>query len=646
MARRAYTPQNHRSPVGAASIELIENGEGIQGGKPVSDIDNYWKRKISQQGMSRRRVLGGAATAGLGIGALGLVGCGDDDDEGGDPTTAPGGSGTAAASPSAVQKTTGGVLRAQIPNVFDSTDVHRAFGDPTSWLSNYVLNKIVRYKNPDTGEIEGDLAESYENPDASTLTFKVRKGVKWQNTPVTNGREFTAADIKWHIERQANNVLKDGSPGGMRQNSTYKGVTVATPDDYTVQLKLPSPNAVFIHRLAGYFSTVPNREASEKFEVDHRTLTEEAMPATGPFQLKQWRANKEILFVKNPTHFRQGEPLLDGWIAPLLFEDPNAYRLAFEQKQIEAWSAPDASLTKSVLDANKDKMTESLTGVGNTVFMSLNTNQAPFNGDPRLVKAMYLAFNRRLAISTFHQGLGQVSGPVPWLQEAFAMKPDELVKQPGYRSDYALDAKDAKALWDAAGGPALGEIDIKVPDTWLASWPDTPQFLIQMFNSAFGTSQFKSTKTNYNEEIIPNLFKGTYPNWFGWTSQVNSPDPRSDFFSTFHSTGGTNFNKVNNPALDAPIASALKELDTQKSVGSILEAQKILLENGAYGQAVLYNYISRTALWNYYKSNSKVPASPGKAAQGYNIFAGHLFGSNVWLDKNDPTYQGRPAASI
>ena len=617
----------------------------------MSEIDNYWKRKISSQGMSRRRVLSGAATAGIGVGALGLVGCGDDDDDGGDPTAAPSGSGTTApgASPSAAAatKTKGGVLRAQIPNVFDSTDVHRALGDPTSWLSNYVLNKVVRFKNPDTGEIEGDLAESHEIVDASNLTFKIRKDVKWQNTPITNGRAFNAQDLKWHFERQANNVLLDKTTaGGMRQASLYKGMKIETPDDFTLKLGLATPNAVFITRLAAYFSCVPNREASEKFEADHRTLTEEAMPATGAFQLKQWRANQPIIFERNPTNFRKDEPLLDGWIAPLLFEDPNAYRLAFEQKQVEAWGAPDASLTKSVLDANKETMTEVLSGVGNTVFMSLNTGKAPFNKDPRLVKAMYLAFNRRLAISTFHQALGQVSGPVPWLQEGFAMKPDDLIKQPGYRPDYAADAKEAKALWDAAGGASVGEIDIKVPDTWLASWPDTPQFLITMFNSAFGTTQFKSTKTTYNEEIIPNLARQEFPNWFGWTSQVNSPDPRSDLFSAWHSTSPSNWNKVNNPDLDKAVAAGLQEVDINKSKTSVDAAQKILLENGAYGQMVLYNYISRSAVWNYYKSNVKVPGGPGKPATGFNIFAGHLFGSNVWLDQKDPSYQGRPPATI
>jgi peptide/nickel transport system substrate-binding protein len=613
--------------------------------------NSYWVRQQTSSRLSRRKFMGGAAVAGAGAASLALVGCGDDDDDDDDDGTPAGGSPTTAAgSPTAAsQITRGGIYRAQIPNVFDSVDVHRALGDPSSWLSNYVLNKVVRYKNPDTGEIEGDLAEKFETISPSEYVFTIRKDVKWQNTPVTNGRQLNAQDIKWHFERQAGGVLKDGTATNFPRASTYKGITVETPDDFTVRVKLPAPNGSFLDRLSAYFSTVPNREAMEKFEADHRTLTEEAMPATGSYTLKQWRAGKEILFVKNPTNFRTGEPLLDGWIAPLLFEDPNAYRLAFEQKQIDSgYSSPDASVTKSIIESHKDQMHEVLTGVGNTVFLHLNMNQQ-FK-DVRLVKALHIAFDRRDMIAKFHQSLGQVSGPVTWLQEGFAVKPEDLVKLPGYKTPRDADIAEARALWTAGGGPALGDVDIKIPDTWLANWPDTTQIIPTMLNTVLGVSQFKSTKTTYNEEIIPNLVNGTFPNWFAWTSQVNSPDPRADIRNTYHSKSlppaGGNYQKVNNAQLDTHIDAATNSTDRAKAISSIAEAQKIILENGMFGNVVLYNYISRSAAWNYAHANYKVPFSPGKAAQGYNIFAGHLAGGTVWLDTKDASYQGRPAASI
>ncbi|MEX2228184.1 MAG: ABC transporter substrate-binding protein [Dehalococcoidia bacterium] len=530
-------------------------------------------------------------------------------------------------------------------NVFDSVDVHRAFGDPTSWLSNYVLNKIVRYSNPDTGEIEGDLAETYEAPDAANYVFKIRQDVKWQDTPLTGGRPFTAEDVKWAWERQAAGKLADGTETPFRFQTFYKSLTkIEMPDEFTITAQLAAPNGAFLDRLSAYFSTVPNREAAEKFEVDHRTLDETAMPATGAYTLKQWRSGEEIKFQKNPNNFRKGEPHLDGWIYPILFEDPNAHRVAFEQKQVDGFSSPDPSLTKSIIDAHSTEMWEVLTGVANTVFLHLNMNQQ-FK-DVRLVHALHTAFDRRATIQTFHQGLGQVSGPVTWLQEGYAITPEELVQMDGYRADREADIKVARDLWAAAGGAGLGEIDIKIPDTWLGPWPDTTQVIPTMLNEALGVTQFKSTRTTYNDEIIPNLSNGTFPNWFAWTSQVTGPDPRSGMQQGFHSASTTNFQHVNNPDLDKLLEDALVTTDLPEAVDLSRKAQRIILENGQYGNVVLYNYISRSAGWNYYHPNVKTAPMNGEPGAGYNIFPGHLAPRNVWLDQKDPSFAGRPSITL
>ncbi|MCS7276370.1 MAG: ABC transporter substrate-binding protein [Dehalococcoidia bacterium] len=597
---------------------------------------NYWQR-WSQSRLTRRRFLAGAATLGAGALAYTMVGCRE---------SRP--SGTPAAQETPAGPTRGGVVRAVLlgGNVFDSVDVHRAFGDPTSWLSNYVLNKIVRYKNPDTGEIEGDLAERFEIIDGANYVFHIRRDVYWQDTPITGGRQLTAEDIRWHIERQKAGRLSDGSQASFRHQSFYQQVVrVETPDQFTVRVTLQNPRGTFLDRLANYFSTVPNREATERFEKNHTVITEEAMPATGAFILRRWRSGEEIRFERNPKYFRQGRPYVDGWIYPTgLFEDTNAWRIAFEQKQVDTFYSSDPNLPKSIIDSRPGQMYEVLTGVGNTVFMHLNMNQQ-FK-DVRLVKALHMAFDRRAAIQAFHQGLGQVSGPVPWLQEGFAIPPGDLANLDGYRTNRDEDIRNARQLWQAAGGPALGEINIKVPDTWLAVWPDTVQIIPNMLNQALGVNQFRSTRTSYNEEIIPNLFNGQFPNWFGWTSQVTGPDPRETLFSVFHPSGSQNFQKVNNPELTRLLEAAIAETDYRRAVDLVRQIQRILIDNGQYGNVVLYNYILRTAVWNYFRGALKQPPRPGEPALGYNIFAGHLTADEMWLNSNDPTFQGRANVSL
>jgi ABC-type transport system substrate-binding protein len=610
---------------------------------------SYWARRIS-----RRKLVRGAALGGAGLAGVALIGCGGDDDvtpaPGTTPRTTPAPGTTPTPTPAVAEpeRTRGGVMR----GVFlgnghgDSVDVHRNFADPVSWISNFVLNKVVRYSNPDTGELEGDLAETFETPDAQVYTFKIRPDVKWQDTPLTRGRQLTAEDIKWHWERQQGTTLLDGSTANFRHASFYRQITkIDTPDDLTVVATLTEPNGTFLDRLASYFSMVPNREATERFEADHRTITEEAMPATGAYTLKQWRVERDWTLERNPAYFKKDEVLLDGWIYPYgLFADPAAHRIAFEQKQVDHFGSPDPSLTKAIIEANKGNMWESLSGVANTVFLHLNMNHQ-FK-DIRHAQAVNLAFDRRAIFQAFHQGLGQVSGPVPWLQEGYALRPEELVQLDGYRPNRDEDTQKARQLWDAANGAALGQIDIKTEASWQGVWPDTPQVMPDMLNQALGVRQFISTRATYDEDIIPNLANGNFPNWFAWTSAVTGPDPRAGLFNTFHSEGQGNFQKVNNPDLDRLLGRAMLTADYEEGVDLVRQAQRIMLDKGQYGNVVLYNYISRGAGWNYFHGNSKVAPTDAEPGQGYNISAGHLAPEKVWIDPNDPSYQGRTRVTL
>jgi len=209
-----------------------------------------------------------------------------------------------------------------------------------------------------------------------------------------------------------------------------------------------------------------------------------------------------------------------------------------------------------------------------------------------------------------------------------------------------VDIEIALELWAAADGASLGEIDIKIPDTWLGPWPDTTLVIPKMLNEALGVDQFKSTRTTYNEKIIPNLANGTFSNWFAWTSQVSGPDPRAGMHTALHSEGSTNFQGVNNPELDKLLDTALLTSDYEEAVDLNRQAQRIVLANGQYGSVVPYNYISRSAVWSYFKGVAKVAPADGVPGQGYNIFAGHLAAGLWWLDQQDSSFQGRPQVTL
>ena len=49
--------------------------------------------------------------------------------------------------------------------------------------------------------MKGHLAESWEMPDDTTIIFHIRKGVNWHDKAPMNGRELTAQDIEYGMQR-------------------------------------------------------------------------------------------------------------------------------------------------------------------------------------------------------------------------------------------------------------------------------------------------------------------------------------------------------------------------------------------------------------------------------------------------------------
>jgi len=85
--------------------------------------------------------------------------------------------------------------------------------------------------------LTGELAESWEMPDDETIIFHIRKGVHFWDKYPANGREFTAEDAAWEIERQWT------APRGFLRITNKPGdalISAKALDKYTLELKVPA----------------------------------------------------------------------------------------------------------------------------------------------------------------------------------------------------------------------------------------------------------------------------------------------------------------------------------------------------------------------------------------------------------------------
>ncbi len=646
---------------------------------------SYWQR-ISRKRISRRGILRASARAGVGAAGLALVGCGDDDDDsatqgqqqqtpamaqqgqmqrqGGQQQVEDQANGQAQQAmqqeqpgdddqggqqqvdPSA--KKYGGYLIEQSANVYETYDAQRTVASPVLQVLARVQSKLLRFSNPDTGELVGDLAETWETPDSTTVILHLRDGVKWHSEgPGANhpaaapGRDLTPQDIVWNIDRQRTKMLANGEEAANFGRSAYWGsVASINTGDRSVNLGLVEPDATFVQGFANEYNLINQPELVGGTEDQYTEVDSSKVIGTGPNILTRWDPGEGISAVKNPHFYgNPAKPYLDGWVWVQTFQDPNAYRIAFEQKQVDSMTDPDPNTILAIHDNLIDETYLTYQGVANTVAIFTPSNKPPWN-DLRLTRAIDLATNRRQLIQQLHNGLGRVSGPVTWMQESWAIPQEDLETTPGYRIDRDADVEEARALWNAAGGPDIGQIDWVTSELWAsrAAWSATPGIIAEMFNQAFDTDQFNGITKPYLE-IIPSWNARDFDPFFSWIPNVEIPDARADMISAFTTGAGANYWEVSDPYIDETLTAAKQELDYETAYQMVRDVQEYVMERGQFGRSICYNYIFPWIGYNYNKIETK------SDQEGWNFLAVSLQAMEHYLDLDDPSASDRRAGT-
>jgi peptide/nickel transport system substrate-binding protein len=186
-------------------------------------------------------------------------------------------------------------------------------------LTRTIANELLVRWDPQWKKVMPSLAEEFKaSDDATTYTFKLRKGLKW-----SDGQPFTADDIMfWYEDVFMNNAL---SPA---KNPTFtvagKPVKVTKIDDLTVEFKFESPYGLFLQQLAyGQLPVIyPKHYLSkfhEKYNKDGIPALLKANPAAG-----DWVAlfNSKVSLSFQPPFWQNLElPTLNPWVLTVPYAD-------------------------------------------------------------------------------------------------------------------------------------------------------------------------------------------------------------------------------------------------------------------------------------------------------------------------------------
>ena len=235
-------------------------------------------------------------------------------------------------------------LHASLTDI-DRFDIHRSRFPLTQRFSALQQSRLLRYSDVNTGAIEGDLAEAWETPDDESYVLLLRRGVRWWPRHPTEGRAFTAEDVRANIGRQIAGLDGDGNPDPLflRKAQFTRTRAVDVVDDLTVVLRTDGPVGSYMASVvAGPWSFLQAPEAWEAYGAGLRDgpLDPGLYTGTGGFQMQRLIPEGLAAFGANDGYFRDARPHL---LAIEFAHLPTAagQEAAYRDGDIDIWSPGD-----------------------------------------------------------------------------------------------------------------------------------------------------------------------------------------------------------------------------------------------------------------------------------------------------------------
>ena len=207
----------------------------------------------------------------------------------------------------------GGTLRAGITgfNVINTLDPAKATLVPEYYVLWAISNGLVKFN--EKMEIVPDLAEAWSVIDTTTIEFKLRQGVKFQD-----GSEFTADDVKFTLER-----LQDEKLASPNKARVAEITAIRVTDPLTIQLVTRQPFApllTFLSNTRTGTQIVPQKYVRS---VGNDVFGRRPVGA-GTYKLDSWKPGESVSLVASDTYFVPGQPSIERVEMPLIAEESRA----------------------------------------------------------------------------------------------------------------------------------------------------------------------------------------------------------------------------------------------------------------------------------------------------------------------------------
>ena len=241
------------------------------------------------------------------------------------------------------------------------------------------------------GNVVPHIAESWEQIDENTISFKIREDVTF-----SNGEPLTSEDVAFTIERVV------ASPYVAYVLDFVD--SVETPDEYTVVVHT---NEAFGPILAHF--SIPYTGIVPKSEVEKDEAAFSAHPiGSGAYKLVEWKPGDYVTLEANDNYFL-GAPTIKEVTFRIMPENSQRF-IALEAGEI------DIAYDIAPNDVKRAEESDELQVINqesmSAMYLTINMGKGGPLADPNVRKAISLAINRQDIIDAVSYGYGSLASSV------------------------------------------------------------------------------------------------------------------------------------------------------------------------------------------------------------------------------------------
>ncbi|MGI2328133.1 ABC transporter substrate-binding protein [Planococcus sp. YIM B11945] len=426
-------------------------------------------------------------------------------------------------------------------------DIHDHNTTSTEAIHVNMFNYLL--KNEGEKGFTPDLAESWENVDDTTWSFKLKEGVKFHN-----GEDLTADDVKFTLER----VAKDDA---LLEHGNYNQIKeVKVISDYEFEIITVNPEPALLNRLSRLGSSILPKDY---IETEGWEVFLEQPVGTGPYKFKEWKKDDRLTLEANSEYFGDA-PKWEELVFRSIPEDSTRVSELLTGGVDVAVNIPPTDVERI---NNTDGVTTVQSPTQRVMMLGLRTDENSVTGDPKVREAIDLAIDKQAIVDSLLEGAGTVTRT--------RVTPGNFGANEDLYEKTLYDPEKAKQLLEEAGHADGIELTLSAPNGRYLKDKETVELVSAMLSEVGITVNLELLEWSaFNEKYQSKSFNEMF--YIGYGNSMFDASLALERLTIEQAAGETDYN---NAEVDELLTAAEQNMNSEERAQQYQKAQELIAED-------------------------------------------------------------------